>query len=237
MKNLDHKNLSYLRWIGVLYLLVIILAGFSQGYVRGTLITPGDAMATASNIQSNLGLFQLGLTTDLTAFLLDAIISVMLYQVFKPYGKGMAMIMSALRLLAHPAIGSLNLLNHFMAYHVLGGELYLDAFSSEQLHALSLLFTQAHQYGYMIAGAFFGVHLLLLGYLAYKTPVLPNWIGGFLLGSAAGYLLETYGNFVIPGNEAWLALIVGVSAAIGELGLTLYLMIVGGTKLYRKQII
>ena len=41
------------RLTGLLYLLVIICAGFSQGYVRGTLVIPGDALATANNILNN----------------------------------------------------------------------------------------------------------------------------------------------------------------------------------------
>ena len=114
-------NIRSIRFTGLLYLLVIICAGFSQGYVRGTLVVPEDAIATATNILSNEGLFRLGLSADLVAFVLDAIISVMLYQLFKPYNKSLAMVSAALRLIAHPAIGALNLLNHYMSLEVLGG--------------------------------------------------------------------------------------------------------------------
>ena len=89
-------NPNTVRLTGLLYLLVIICAGFSQGYVRGTLVVFGDAQATAANILANEGLFRLGLTSDLIAFLLDAVISVLLYQIFKPYGKILAMVSSAM---------------------------------------------------------------------------------------------------------------------------------------------
>ena len=135
---------SSLRFTGFLYLLVIICAGFSQGYVRGSLVVPADAAATAANILNNEGLFRLGLTTDLIAFILDAVISVMFYQMLKPYGKTLSMVSSALRLIAHPAIGSLNLLNHYLALHVLGGD-FMIGFQSDQLESLSLLFTDAHR--------------------------------------------------------------------------------------------
>lgn len=220
------------RLTGLLYLFVIILAGFSQGYVRGTLIVPGDAMASASNILENMGLFRLGLTTDLLAFILDAIISVLLYQMFRPFGKSLAMASSALRLIAHPAIGSINLLNHFLAYKALGGEEFLNAFSGVQLHSLSMLFIEAHRYGYLIAGGLFGVHCLLLGILIYRSNTIPKIFGGFLMGSAAGYLIETFGNFNVPGYEMYTALIVGITAAIGEVAFTFYLLIKGS----RKQI-
>ena len=215
------------RLTGLLYLFVIICAGFSQGYVRGTLVIPGDALATATNIIQNEGLFRLGLSLDLVAFILDAIISVLLYQMLKPFGKNLAMVSSALRLVAHPAIGSLNLLNHYLAYQVLGGAEFLTVFNEAQLHSLSMLFMDAHRYGYLIAGGFFGLHCLLLGTLIYKSNTIPNIFGGFLLGSAAGYLIETFGNFNVPGYEVYTALIVGVAAAIGEVSLTLYLLIKG----------
>jgi hypothetical protein len=215
------------RLTGLLYLFVILFAGFSQGYVRGTIVVPDDALATATNIIENAGLFRLGLSLDLLAFILDAIISVLLFQIFKPFGKSLAMVSSALRLIAHPAIGSLNLLNHYLALEVLSGAEFFTVFEPNQLNALSLLFMDAHRYGYLIAGGFFGLHCLLLGVLIYKSDTIPNLFGGFLIGSAVGYLLETFANFNLPGYEEYTALIVGVAAAIGEISLTLFLIIKG----------
>ncbi len=227
-------SVKSIRITGILYLLVIICAGFSQGYVRGTLIIPDDALATADNIIQNKGLFQLGLTTDLIAFLIDAIIAVMLYQIFKPFNKTLAMVSSALRLIAHPAIGSLNLLNHYMALKVLETDNLSNSFSITQVQDMSAYFMEAHHYGYLIAGAFFGVHCLLLAILIYRSNVFPKVFGGLLLGATAGYLLETFGNFNVPGYEGYTALIVGVAAALGELGLTLYILIKGTTASYKN---
>jgi hypothetical protein len=220
------KTSTY-RLTGLLYLLVIVLAGSSQGYIRGTLIDYDDSSLTAANILENIAMFRAGLTLDLLAFILDAVISVLLYQMFKSYGKNMAMIAAVLRLIAHPAIGSLNLLNHYLAYQVLGGADFLTTFSPAQLESLSMLFIDAHRYGYLIAGGFFGVHCLLLGILIFRSNTIPRFIGGFLIGSAAGYLIETFGNFNLPGYEHYTALIVGISAAIGEVTFTLYLIVKG----------
>jgi hypothetical protein len=235
MQAVQSKNNQYFRLIGLLYLIVIICAGFSQGYVRGSLVIPGNAAATATNIELNQSLFRLGLSSDMLAFVVDAVIAVMLYQVFRPFGKTLALASSSLRLIAHPAIGSLNLINHFMAYHILSGADFLQVFEPSQLDALSLFFMDAHRYGYLIAGAFFGVHLFLLGIQIYQSDVLPKMFGGLMLGAAAGYLAETFGNFTLPGNEAWLALLVGITAAIGEVGLALYLVIKGAGNSYKHK--
>jgi hypothetical protein len=45
---------------GFLYLIVIIYAGFSEGYVRSSLVVPGNAALTASNIASSEWLYRLG---------------------------------------------------------------------------------------------------------------------------------------------------------------------------------
>jgi len=63
------KKKTY-RLTGFLYLLIIICAGFSQGYIRGSIVVPEDAVATASNILQNKALFRLGLSLDLVAFII-----------------------------------------------------------------------------------------------------------------------------------------------------------------------
>ena len=228
------KKKTY-RLTGFLYLLIIICAGFSQGYIRGSIVVPEDAVATASNILQNKALFRLGLSLDLVAFIIDAIVSVLLYQMFKPFGKTLAMVSAALRLIAHPAIGSLNLLNHYLAYHILGDAEFLTVFDEAQRQSFSLLFMDAHRSGYLIAGGFFGLHCLLLGVSIYKSNTIPHLFGGLLIGSGIGYLVETFGNFSLPGYEEYTALIVGVAAAIGELSFTFYSLIKGKKQPYDQE--
>ena len=213
------------RLTGLLYLLVIICAGTSQGYIRGSLIITDDINTTVRNITENAGLFRLGITLDLVAFILDVVISVLLYQLFKDFGRTLAMVTAAFRLVAHPAIGSLNLLNHYLGYRLISNTDSLNAFDQAQLDALGMFFLEGHSYGYLLAGGFFGVHCLLLGILIYKSNTVPNFIGGFIVGSGIGYLIETFGNFNVPGYEQYTALIVGVAAALGELSLTLYFLL------------
>jgi len=212
------------RLTGFLYLVVIICAGFSQGYVRGTIVVPGDAAQTALNILEQGGLFRLGLATDLIAFTADAVIAVLFYQLFKPVSQTLSMVAAALRLLAHPAIASLNLLNHYMAQHVLESTDWALSHSPEQLYDWSLLFMDAHRAGYLIAGALFGLHCLLLGILIYRSDLIPKAFGVLMSMAGLTYLMETFGVFLFPGHDAWLALLVGGAAALGEVSLMGYLL-------------
>lgn len=224
--DMEHEK-KMARLTGLLYLLVILFAGFSQGYVRGTLFIPDDAAATFEHIRASAALFRLGFVTDLSAFLIDLAISVLLYLLLRPVDKTLSLVAAAFRLLAHPAIGSLNLLNHYMVLEVAGGGGFISAFTPEQQQAMVMLLLEAHKYGYLIAGAFFGLHCLLLGFLLYRSELFPRILGVLMALAAVGYLMESFGDFLFPGNESWLALTVGLTAAAGEISLTLYLLVKG----------
>lgn len=222
-----HSPKNTAKIAGVLYLLVILCAGFSQGYVRESLIVAGDAAATAQNIIHSEWLYRLGFVSDLVAFLCDLIISVLFYILLKPVNKTIALIAAFSRLLAHPAIASINLLNHFIALELLSGADYLAAFDTNQLHALVLLFLDMHAVGYLIGGAFFGLHLFFLGYLLFKSALFPNVLGILIGLAAAGYIIESFGTFLFPKYKDVYTWLVTVPAVIGELSLALWLLIKG----------
>lgn len=215
------------RIAGFFYLVIIITAGFSEGVVRSSLIVPENATATAQNIMDSEWLFRLGFASDLIAFMSDLVVSILLYELLKPVNKTLSLIAAGFRLLAHPAIASLNLLNQYMALELLSGADYLSAFQPDQLHALALMLMEAHNYGYLIGGALFGMHCLLLGYLLYQSKLFPKILGLLMAAASVGYLVESFGSFLLPGYGEFYTLLVTITAVIGEVSLCLWLLIKG----------
>ena len=218
MKSIKSKA----RIAGVFYLLIFICAGFAEGYVRTGALVPGDPSATAQNILASEGIFRLGLASDLLAFVFDAIVAVLLYVILKPVSKTLSLMAASFRLIAHPAIASLNMLNHFAALAVLDG-----SFVVTRPESFSLFFMELHSTGYLVAGVFFGVHLLILGYLLVKSELFPK-ILGLLLGIAGlGYLIESFGSFLLPAYSDIYTMIVTVTAVLGEISFTFWLLVKG----------
>lgn len=211
----------------MLYVLIFVTAGFSEGFVRATLIVPGDATATAANIVASEGLFRLGVVSDLIAFSADALVAVLLYVLLRPVSRTLALVAAALRLVAHPAIASINMLNQFMALQLLTSSEYTTVFTPEQLNALALLLLTAHGYGYLIGGIFFGFHLIVLGYLLYRSELFSAILGGLIVLAAVGYLTESFTFLLVPAYEPIASTIVLVTAVIGEMVLALYLVVRG----------
>lgn len=214
------------RIAGLLYLIIIITAGFAEGAVRAEILVPGDAVATASNIRGAEALFRLGFASDLLAFLADTAVSILLYLLLRPVSRSVALIAASFRLLAHPAIGAVNLLNHFAPILLLNG-VYSETLGGAQVEALSLFFLEAHGMGYLIAGAFFGAHCLLLGWLLFNSPLFPRILGILMAVAAVGYLIESFGTALAPQYGAIYGWIVLVPAVAAELSLCLWLLIKG----------
>ena len=78
------------RVAGVLYLLLIVFGVFAELFVRESLIVPGDAATTASNIMASEGLFRIGFASDILMILSFLLLPLAFYVLFKPVGKRLA---------------------------------------------------------------------------------------------------------------------------------------------------
>lgn len=198
------------RIAGLLMLVLVALAPFSMLYVPSTLIVPGDAATTANNIVSSAAMFRLAMASDAVIFLVEIALCALVYTLVRPVNKTLALIAVFARL-AMTIIQGLNLLNHFVVMSLLSGSGSVAALAPPQLHALVSLFLGAHEAGVLIWGMFFGLHLLVLGYLVYRSGYLPKVIGGLLVFVGLVYLAQSFGNILLPDAKA-------LFTAMGSLG-------------------
>jgi Domain of unknown function (DUF4386) len=214
------------RVAGLLLLIVAILGPFSVIYVPSTLIVPGDAIATADNIRASEGLFRLGIVSDSLIFLIEIVLTVLLYVLLRPVSRPLSLVAAFARL-AMTVVMGVNLLPYFTALLLLSGAGYLTAFEPAQSDALALVFLNAHGYGVFIWQLFFGLHLFVLGYLIFKSGYFPRILGILVIVGSLGYLIDAYGNILFPNNAEIFGVVVGVTAIFGELPFFLWLLIKG----------
>lgn len=212
------------RIAGLLTLMLVVLAPFSMIYVPSTLIVPGDATATANLMLASEGLFRLGMVSDSIVFLIEIVLTVLLYVLLKPVSKTLSLI-AAFSRLAMTVIQGINLLNHFFVLLLLSGSGYLTVFAPNQLYALVLLFLNAHDYVVLIWGLFFGLHLFVLGYLVVKSGYIPGVLGILLIVASLSYLLQSFGTILFPQYKELFASVGFLS--IIEVAFPLWLLIKG----------
>jgi len=212
------------RVAAILTLLIVVFAPFSMIYIPTTLVVPGDAAATASNIMASEELFRIGMVSDSIVFLIEIVLTVLLYVLLKPVNKTLSLV-AAFSRLAMTVIQGMNLLNHFIVLLLLSGAGYLTIFAPDQLQALVMLFLNAHESVVLIWGLFFSLHLFVFGYLVYKSGYLPKFLGILLLIVAFCYLIQDFGNMLFPRHKALFTSI--GSLAFLEIVFPLWLLIKG----------
>jgi len=224
----DTSQRNTARIAGFLYLLIVLCALFSMMYVPSKLIVWRDAATTAKNIMASELLFRFGIVGDSVVFVSEIALTVLLYILLKPVNKTLALV-SAFSRLAMAVIQGINLLNLFFVLFLLSGAAYLTVFNADQLHALVMLFLNAHENGVYVWGVFFGFHLMVLGYLVFKSGFFPRMPGVLMMIGSLGYLMESYSNFLSVNNEA-ISTITSfflATSVIGEFSFMFWLLLKG----------
>ncbi|MGD9001188.1 MAG: DUF4386 domain-containing protein [Anaerolineae bacterium] len=213
------------RIAGVLYLVIAVVGGLAFTAATSNLIVPGDATATANNIMASESLFRIGAVGDSVVCLAEIVLVVTLYVLFKPVSKTLNLVATFSRL-AMTVMQGMNLLNKLTALQLLSGAGYLTAFEPDKLHALVLESLKAYEYGALIWGTFFGLHLLVLGYLLLKSGYFPRALGVLFVLASLGYLVDSYGHFLLPQYTEIYSWVVWATVP-AELSFALWLLIKG----------
>lgn len=211
------------RVAGVLYVVIIACGLFAEVAVRSRLIESGDPGATARNILDSPALFRAGVAADIIMFIADVAIAVVLYQLLKPLSRTLSLLAAAFRM-TQTAVIALNLLNMFQAQRILDDASYLGALGTEQNETLALLYLDAHKYGYLLGLTFFGVSTLIVAYLALASKQMPRPLGVLLGLAGAGYLIDTFTYFLIPGYGGAASPIVLAPALVAEIWFAIWLL-------------
>ncbi len=222
----ETSPLVYARIAGILAILLVVLGPFSLIYVPSTLIVPGDATATADNIRASESLFRTAIISDLVIFFDEIVLTVLLYVLLRPVSRTLSLVAAFARL-SMAVIQGINQLPSLIVLLLLSGAGYFAAFEPSQLDALVLLFLNAREYGVYIWQSVFVLHLVVLGYLVFKSGYFPRILGVLLVLGALGYLIDSFGNILFPNYEGIFGLVVAVTSIIGELPFFLWLLIKG----------
>jgi hypothetical protein len=215
------------RLAGVLYLVMGSAGAFGLVYFPSAFIVRGDAAATASRIASSPLLYRFAVVIDLMAGVFFIWTALTLYKLLQDVDRGRARLMVAF-VLAQVAMGFALTLLQIAPLMLLKGAGYWSAFDRRQLEALALGALTLRGQGIGAVSAYWGLWLLPLGALVYRSGFLPRILGVFLVVAGGAYLVSTLTYFFFPAYYRLVFMAVTTpAAALGELGLLGWLLIKG----------
>ncbi|OGS80108.1 MAG: hypothetical protein A3D31_07230 [Candidatus Fluviicola riflensis] len=213
-------------------ILLAIAAIIAEFYARQQLIVPDDAAETAQRIIAGQTSFRIGIFGFAIALICDLLISWALYVFLKSVNKNGSLLTAWFRLI-YTAIFAMAIVELVNGNHVLTDGNLSAVMEPNQLQALALNHFQAFDNSWAIGFLFFGIHLLLLGYLAVKSGFIPQIIGILLLIAGTAYFVSNLAKLIMPNYRAYEAAftaVVAIPSVIGELSLAIWLLVKGGKK-------
>ncbi len=212
------------RLAGFTYLILVITGIFYLLYVPRQLLVSGDAAATANNILNNEFLFRFGIFAGIISNIAFLILPFILYKLFESVNKIYASLMVVLAVVSIPfsLAYTVNLLD---VLTLLSGAQYLDTLQIEQIHTQVMLVIKSYYNGMSIVKVFWGLWLFPFGYLAFKSNFLPKIFGIALMMGCFSYLIKFSIGILFPTID--IPGFVGYPSAFGEIGICLWLLIMG----------
>ena len=208
---------------GLSLIIMAIAAGFSYGWVHSRLLIPENAEATLNNIKSSLSLFRKGIFGWIIIFICDIIAGWALYIFHKKNNQRISLLAAGARLV-YAIILAVAISNLTHVVHIIDNGIGPN--TSQQVIFYLEAFEEVWSMGLII----FGLHLFLLGFLAYKSDA--HKIFGILLCFAGISYFLIHGikwySSDLSNQLNTLEAILSIPMAIGELAYAVWLIIRGG---------
>ena len=209
-----------------MYLVIIALGLFGESYVRGTLVVPGDGLATAARIAESPSLWRLGIVGDLLMHLLDVPLIILFYLLLQPVSRALALLSTAFNLVQTSVLATNKL--------ILIAPLLLATKAGQHVEvppsvvgSLVSLATSLHGYGFSIGLIFFGLTCIIRGHLIRRSGYFPPYLGALLIAAGASYLINSAALIMAPAVASVLFPWVLIPSFLGELALGLSLALRG----------
>lgn len=213
------------RIAGLLYLLLVITGVYGIMYIPSQIIVPGDAVTTAKNMISNEFLFRTGFFNDIISNTIFLFLVLVLYRLFKQVNENQAKLMFALVIVQIPCVFIMEAFN-ITSLMILKGEV-LKTFELSQRQDLAMLFLKINGYGTLPLEMFWGLWLLPFGLLVYKSEFIPRIFGILLVIAGIAYMIDSTISLLFPSYSLFVKTPTLLLVAIGEISITLWLLIKG----------
>jgi hypothetical protein len=225
-QTVEHFPQRYARIGGALYLAIIVLGAFAEGFVANKLVVSGDAATTAHDIMTSPELWRLSVIGDLIVVLCAVPLLWIEYLLLRPVSKQLVLLAVLFNLvsLAVEAISKLFLL---VVMPTLGSVEYLRAFEPQQLQILANLALRSHDIAFNIALIFFGFTCFVNGYLIYRSRYLPKLVGLLMQLAGLSYLTACFAALFAPAFADLITPAVLILPLIGESSFCLWLLVKG----------
>jgi hypothetical protein len=186
----------------------------------------GNATATASNIAAHETLFRVAIAGDLVGAVVLVLMTLAFYRLFESVDKSLAVQVVIFGGVMPALLYFVNVTTDLCTLMLVRGADFLNVFDKPQRDALAFLFIRMHDYQNTAAEILWGVWLVPLAILVYRSRVVPRFIGVWLMINGIAYVAISLTSVLLP-HYADQVFTYSKPARLGEIVLVLWLLVRG----------
>jgi len=225
MENKANSLKRTARLAGLLYLIVVIVGVYNIMFLSSKISIKGDAATVANNILSNEFLYRTGIISDFLSNIFFLFLAIVLYRLLKQVNEQRARLMLILVIVQIPAAYFMEALN-ITSIMIFKGDIF-KTFELAQRQDLAMLFLKINEYGMMTLELFWGLWLIPLAQLVYKSGFIPRIIGILLMINGIAYMIDSFVYMQFPNYHVFTSRYLLLFIVPGEISITLWLLIKG----------
>jgi hypothetical protein len=214
------------RIAGLLYLIWTLTGLYGMFYVPSQINMRGDAAATAENIQSHEVLFRTTVVNDLVSCTIWVVMVLVFYRMFKQADPFQARFLVALVIVQIPIALSMEAFN-ITSLMIVKGEV-LKTFAPAQRQDVAALFLKINDCIALTLETFWGLWLLPLAILVFRSRFLPRFLGVWLFITGLFYFALSFTGIMLPSYQGKiLHSVFALPVELGEVAFMLWLLVFG----------
>jgi hypothetical protein len=208
--DISQRKVALIAAFGLLGMAV--LAPLALFGILNPLVDTSNPTATVANFLESEGTFRLAIAAWLVVTFLDVLMAWALYVILRPVNATLAMLVGWLRLAAAAAF--LPALANLLDVAQLLGSTAASALPAAVVEAQVMASVASFHNAWDLVLAVFGLHLLGVGALVYKSIQFPRFLGVLVVIAGVGYLADTFTRILVPDFDFTFSLFTFVGEAL-----------------------
>lgn len=225
MENTSYSLKKTARVAGLLYLLVIITGVYGIMFVSSQINLKGEATVVANNVLSHEFLYRTGVINDFISNIFFVLLVLALYKLLKQVNERRAKLMAVLVIVQIPAVFIMESFN-ITSLMIFKGQIFQTLELSAR-QDIAMLFLNINEYGMMALELFWGLWLIPLAQLVYKSGFIPRIFAILLMINGIAYMFDSIVFMLLPQLHAFTNQYLLIFIIPGEFSIMLWLLIKG----------
>lgn len=183
--------------VGFAMLVMTLATPLANFYFYPRVVISGDIAQTVQNLVTHRGFFLGAILGFLVNFTCDLVIAWALYFLLAPVNRALSLLMAWFQVV-YTVVGFGAVFKLISVDHLVSGPEFLTLLGAGPLDAQVRLLLEGFRTEWSGAMVLFEIHLLLLGYLVFRSGYIPRILGILLVINGLGWMVDSLSPYLYP---------------------------------------